>query len=1197
MVGQCWRDGKVRKRCANSRKTQRHESSLNIDSQLALILILLRRPSKSMPWGNRCCVYDLAFKPDGSELLVAADTKVLIYDGTDGTLLQSLKGHKDLVYAVAFSYNGENFASGSADRSVIIWTEQHEGTLKYIHNEAVQCLAFSPITCFLLSCAISDFGIWTQLEKSVSKQRTSSRCVCCSWSCDGQFYAIGMFDGTVSLRSAANSLEIKKIERPSGEPIWALAFAGPRNTAKSLFIVILRGIVIPILREGLLVLVDWGQTAAFYDLDGNQLFQEDKKLGYDPTAIEFFNYGQFLIICGSNRQVTLYSREGTTLGTVAQMDTWVWTVKARPNTNTIVVGCVDGTLACYQLMFSTVHGLHKERYAYRENMTEVVVQNLANQTSIRIYCNDLVRKVAVYYNRLAVQLADRVEIYRLVTERDDGQLEYRLVEKINRAFDCSLLVVCAHHLILCHERRLQCYDHKGLKQREWLLESLIRYIKVIGGPPGREAMLIGLRNGAVCKIFVDNPFITEILRLKSAVRCLDISHLREKLAIVDETGVCTTFDIKTKQFLFQEPSCNSVAWNADQENLLCYSGGGALCIKADNFSSHQQRMQGFVVGFSGKRVFCLHMFAMTAVEVPLSNQLYQYLEQKMYKEAYDLASLGVTEGDWDVLGHDALHNFQLDIAQKAFHRIKDARYLQLISEIKDMIKKDKKIELMLGCIKAYEGRYREAAVLFQKIGCDQKTLEMFTDLRMFDQAQELLSSASGETQKDLLRRRADWAQNSNEPIIAAEMFVASGDYAKAVSLMIKNNWIDMLINLAHRIDRSNVDVLRTIGNYLAKKGEYTLASHLFQSINDIRALINMYVDAALWNDAFLTAAKYQKYDEEVYLPYAPYHMAGHDVEALQVLEQLMGNAIKENRFIDAGYYNWVLSMQYLEQCCADPEMIEKFLDFNNKANCYYAFDVIYKYLAEPFTSCPADALVNIARYLACQKEIYKISRVSIFYTLMKQGQILGAYKLARYALEQLSCLKIPYRFEKLIETEALMIRSKPFTDAEELLPMCYRCGISNPLLGTNECIHCKNPFILSFVSFEVLPLVEFIVSDDINLEEARQLINAEPPLGQIENPLQEQMSLKTGKVMANREILLRLEKQQVIIAEWPPPFATRFYYNIIPEISIIQCNSCYRMFHADDFEIACLKTGGCPFCHVAPQKKTNRNFIGDNDIE
>uniref|UniRef100_A0A915PHM5 Intraflagellar transport protein 122 homolog n=1 Tax=Setaria digitata TaxID=48799 RepID=A0A915PHM5_9BILA len=1142
-----------------------------------------------------CCVYDLAFKPDGSELLVAADTKVLIYDSTDGTLLQSLKGHKDLVYAVAFSYNGEKFASGSADRSVIIWTEQHEGTLKYTHNEAIQCLAFSPVACFLLSCAINDFGkhlhlpllfeimpvnkennscnqgMWTQLEKSVSKQRTSSRCVCCAWSCDGQLYAIGMFDGTVSLRSATDSVEVKKIERPSGEPVWAIAFGAARSTFTF---------------GELLALVDWGQTAAFYDLEGNQLVREDKKLGYDPTAIEFFNYGQFLVMCGSNHQVTLYSREGTALGTVAQMDTWVWTVKAKPNTNSIVVGCVDGTLACYQLMFSTVHGLHKERYAYRENMTEVVVQHLANQTSIRIYCNDLVRKVAVYYNRLAVQLTDRIEIYRLTVEHEDEQLEYRLVEKINHTFECSLL-----------ERRLQCYDHKGLKQREWLLESLIRYIKVIGGPPGREAILIGLRNGTVCRIFVDNPFITEILRLKSAVRCLDVSHLRRKLAIVDETGICSTFDIKTKQLLFQEPSCNSVAWNADQEFLLCYSGGGVLCVKADNFPPHQQRMQGFVVGFSGKRVFCLHMFAMIAVEVPLSNQLYQYLEQKMHKEAYDLASLGVTESDWGILGHDALRNLRLDIAQKAFHRIKDMRYLQLISEIKDMIRKDMKKELMLGCIKAYEGLYGEAAILFQKNGCEQEALEMFTDLRMFDQAQACFAFfSSGETQKALLRRRADWAQDSNEPLVAAEMFLASGDYDKAVNLMIKNDWMDMLISFTHRIDQNNVDVLRTVANYLAKKGEYTVASSLFQSINDIPALINMHVDAALWNDAFLIAARHQKYNGDVYLPYArwlaendrfdeaqkAYHMAGHDVEALGVLEHLMGNAIRENRFIDASYYNWMLSMQYLERCCENPELNEKFLEFSNKADCYYAFDVIHKYLAEPFTNCPADALVNIARYLAFQKEVYKISRVSIFYTLMKQGQALGAYKLARYALEQLSYLKTPRRFEKLIEADAVMIRSKPFTDAEELLPMCYRCGTSNPLVGTNECIHCRTQFILSFVSFEVLPLVEFVVSDDINLEEAQRLINAEPPLSQMGNPLQEQMSHKIGDVMADRETLLKLEKQQVIIANWPPPFVTRFYYN---------------MFHADDFEMACLRTGACPFCHVPPQKKTEFDIINDDNIK
>lgn len=52
--------------------------------------------------------------------------------------------------------------------------------------------------------------MWTQTEKSVSKQRTSSRCVSCAWNCDGQMYAVGMFDGSVSLRSATVILQLVK---------------------------------------------------------------------------------------------------------------------------------------------------------------------------------------------------------------------------------------------------------------------------------------------------------------------------------------------------------------------------------------------------------------------------------------------------------------------------------------------------------------------------------------------------------------------------------------------------------------------------------------------------------------------------------------------------------------------------------------------------------------------------------------------------------------------------------------------------------------------------------------------------------------------------------------------------------------------------------------------------------------------------
>lgn len=59
-----------------------------------------------------------------------------------------------------------------------------------------------------------------------------------------------------------------------------------------------------------------------------------------------------------------------------------------------------------------------------------------------------------------------------------------------------------------------------------------------------------------------------------------------------------------------------MAWNTQCEDMLCFSGGGYLSIKASTFPVHQQKLQGFVVGYNGSKVFCLHIFSMSAVEVP-----------------------------------------------------------------------------------------------------------------------------------------------------------------------------------------------------------------------------------------------------------------------------------------------------------------------------------------------------------------------------------------------------------------------------------------------------------------------------------------------------------------------------------------------------------------------------------------------------
>ena len=76
-------------------------------------------------------IWALCFSPDGLQLVVAAGNRVHVYASTDGKLHQSLKGHKDTVYCVAYAKDGKRFASGSADKSVIIWSDAYEGLLRY----------------------------------------------------------------------------------------------------------------------------------------------------------------------------------------------------------------------------------------------------------------------------------------------------------------------------------------------------------------------------------------------------------------------------------------------------------------------------------------------------------------------------------------------------------------------------------------------------------------------------------------------------------------------------------------------------------------------------------------------------------------------------------------------------------------------------------------------------------------------------------------------------------------------------------------------------------------------------------------------------------------------------------------------------------------------------------------------------------
>ena len=117
----------------------------------------------------------------------------------------------------------------------------------------------------------------------------------------------------------------------------------------------------------------------------------------------------------------------------------------------------------YQMIISTVHGLYKERYAYRENMTDVIVQNLITEIKVRIKCKDLVKKLAVYKNRLAVQLPDKVVIYE-IESNDPKDMGYKGKKNISKKFECNLFVITSDNLVLCIDKRLECLNLKVNKR-------------------------------------------------------------------------------------------------------------------------------------------------------------------------------------------------------------------------------------------------------------------------------------------------------------------------------------------------------------------------------------------------------------------------------------------------------------------------------------------------------------------------------------------------------------------------------------------------------------------------------------------------------------------------------------------------------------------------------------------------------------
>lgn len=163
-----------------------------------------------------------------------------------------------------------------------------------------------------------------------------------------------------------------------------------------------------------------------------------------------------------------------------------------------------------------------------------------------------------------------------------------------------------------------------------------------------------------------------------------------------------------------------------------------------------------------------------------------------FREAYEVACLGVSSADWEALAQAAVDALQLKVAIDSYVRVRNLPWLQHLTDVRERQKRgDTPKEVLQADNLAFAGKFKEAARLYQKSGFNGKALTMYSDLRMFDLAQEFLKEGDSVDRKDLIRKRAEWACSVHEPRAAAELLLTAGENERAIEIVAEQGWADV----------------------------------------------------------------------------------------------------------------------------------------------------------------------------------------------------------------------------------------------------------------------------------------------------------------------------------------------------------------------------------------------------------------------
>lgn len=260
-------------------------------------------------------------KKPSDRCLIKAKQNDRVKDTTSGNLITTLKGHNNVVYALAFSPDGDKIASGSSDGKIIIWDVNTGQIITKLTSGLVYSLAYSPDGKTLASIG-NGLALWN-LTTGIPKFGLPHSGYSVAYSPDGKSIVSGGSDNEIKIWDTQSGNLIRTLSGHTGR-VLTVAYSPDNGTIAS---------------------GSSDQTIKLWDFSSGVLKTTLNGHSDLVFSVNFSKDGSTLTSCSYDKKIIIwdlsdYSQIRTLLGHTF----YILSVAYSPDGNTLASGCFDNSV-------------------------------------------------------------------------------------------------------------------------------------------------------------------------------------------------------------------------------------------------------------------------------------------------------------------------------------------------------------------------------------------------------------------------------------------------------------------------------------------------------------------------------------------------------------------------------------------------------------------------------------------------------------------------------------------------------------------------------------------------------------------------------------------------------------------------------------------------------------------------------------